>query len=158
RHRDVLQGVSRGGDQTVAADQLGLRHGDRNHRDDLQDALPDLRGADFLLWPGLRGGEEDRPEGRHHGDRLHLLLQSPQAEQALCTPGQRVSRRGAETHVMKRWTLLLPLACCLAVNLALLITIALCHPDYLRDYRLNPNPDATDYVLLGRNIFLHGQF
>jgi 4-amino-4-deoxy-L-arabinose transferase-like glycosyltransferase len=47
---------------------------------------------------------------------------------------------------------------CLAINVAIFAGVALNRPDYLRDYRLNDNSDAVGYVLLGRNIFLEGQY
>jgi 4-amino-4-deoxy-L-arabinose transferase-like glycosyltransferase len=31
-------------------------------------------------------------------------------------------------------------------------------PDYFRDYRLNPSPDAQHYVLLGRNYWVRGEY
>ena len=36
--------------------------------------------------------------------------------------------------------------------------IATCWPAYLRNYRLNENPDAVHYVLLGHNLLLHGAY
>jgi 4-amino-4-deoxy-L-arabinose transferase-like glycosyltransferase len=57
-----------------------------------------------------------------------------------------------------RHLLAVPLVICAALNAALLTAIALNHPEYLRDYRTNPNPDAPHYVLLGRNVFLHGAY
>ena len=47
---------------------------------------------------------------------------------------------------------------CLGINLALFVGIAVRRPEYLRDSRLCRNPDAHHYVLLGRNLLLHGHF
>src|SRR5262245_1448232 len=47
---------------------------------------------------------------------------------------------------------------CLGLNAVLFVAIGCRRPDYLIDYRLNPNPDAHHYVLLGRNVFLHGAY
>jgi 4-amino-4-deoxy-L-arabinose transferase-like glycosyltransferase len=44
------------------------------------------------------------------------------------------------------------------MNAAIFAGIAIKNPEYLRDYRLNPNPDAVHYVLIGRNTLLHGQY
>jgi 4-amino-4-deoxy-L-arabinose transferase-like glycosyltransferase len=51
-----------------------------------------------------------------------------------------------------------PAVLCLAVNLAVFAAVAVNRPDYLRDYRTNHNPDALHYVLLGRNLLLHGEY
>jgi hypothetical protein len=51
-----------------------------------------------------------------------------------------------------------PVLICLAINSAILAGIAINNQVYLRDYRVNTNPDAVHYVLLGRNTLLHGQF
>jgi Dolichyl-phosphate-mannose-protein mannosyltransferase len=50
------------------------------------------------------------------------------------------------------------LAACLVLNLAVFAAIAMNWPAYLRNYRLNENPDAVHYVLLGHNLFLHGTY
>jgi len=50
-----------------------------------------------------------------------------------------------------------PLVCVL-LNSILLTWISINQPSYLHDYRLNINPDARHYVLLGRNFFLSGEF
>jgi len=47
---------------------------------------------------------------------------------------------------------------CLAINLAIGAAIALQRPEYLRDYRLAADPDGPDYVRLGRNLLLHGEY
>jgi 4-amino-4-deoxy-L-arabinose transferase-like glycosyltransferase len=47
---------------------------------------------------------------------------------------------------------------CLGLNAVLFVGITGRRPDYLSDYRLNQNPDAHHYVLLGRNLFLHGSY
>lgn len=47
---------------------------------------------------------------------------------------------------------------CFLLNMLLLAWIDLNRPEYLRDYRLNTNPDAPHYVLLGRNLLLRGQY
>jgi 4-amino-4-deoxy-L-arabinose transferase-like glycosyltransferase len=61
-----------------------------------------------------------------------------------------------------RWSFLraafIPATLCLALNLAIFATVALNRPDYLRDYRVNTNPDAVHYVVLGRNVLLHGHY
>jgi 4-amino-4-deoxy-L-arabinose transferase-like glycosyltransferase len=44
------------------------------------------------------------------------------------------------------------------VNGIFLIWIGINQPSYLHDYRLNINPDARHYVLLGRNFFLLGTY
>jgi 4-amino-4-deoxy-L-arabinose transferase-like glycosyltransferase len=44
----------------------------------------------------------------------------------------------------------------LSINLAMLLGVEAYRPRYLRDYRLNENPDAIDYVRLGRNLVLRG--
>ncbi|HEY1321318.1 MAG TPA: glycosyltransferase family 39 protein [Streptosporangiaceae bacterium] len=59
---------------------------------------------------------------------------------------------------IRRHPLVIPLAVCAALNAAVLLAVAARHPEYLRDYRTNPNPDAPHYVLLGRNVFLHGAY
>ncbi len=58
-----------------------------------------------------------------------------------------------------RWGLaLVPAGLCLAINLGILAGIAANRPDYLRTFRANNNPDAVHYVLLGRNLLLHGHY
>jgi len=52
----------------------------------------------------------------------------------------------------------LAVCACLALNASLIATVAVYRPAYLADYRLVDNPDARHYVLLGRNVFLHGQY
>ncbi len=47
---------------------------------------------------------------------------------------------------------------CLAINLGIAALIVVDRPEYLADYRLSNNPDCLDYVLLGENLLLHGQF
>jgi 4-amino-4-deoxy-L-arabinose transferase-like glycosyltransferase len=54
--------------------------------------------------------------------------------------------------------LLFPLALCISINALCLLAIWWNNSAYLRDYRTNYNPDARDYVFLGRNFFLHGEF
>jgi 4-amino-4-deoxy-L-arabinose transferase-like glycosyltransferase len=63
----------------------------------------------------------------------------------------------ALTCLSKR-SLAVPLAACAAINAALLLAIWGCNPEYMRDYRINGNQDARQYVLLGRNIFLYGAY
>ena len=61
--REVLQKIrDRGG-------PVRLRAGD--HREGRATRLPDLRGRDLLLRPHLRGGEEDRLEGRRARRLVH---------------------------------------------------------------------------------------
>jgi 4-amino-4-deoxy-L-arabinose transferase-like glycosyltransferase len=59
---------------------------------------------------------------------------------------------------LRRRSLAVPLMACAVLNAASLLAIAFYNPDYLRNYRLNPNPDAAHYVLLGRNIWLQGAY
>jgi len=47
---------------------------------------------------------------------------------------------------------------CLTVNALVLMYVAVERPEYLADYRLNPNPDARHYVLLGENLLTTGHF
>lgn len=51
-----------------------------------------------------------------------------------------------------------PIAVAAVLNIAILVGIAICNPDYLTDYRTGPNPDAIHYVLMGKNIFHHGAY
>lgn len=60
--------------------------------------------------------------------------------------------------VSPRWPTLLPCLVCLALNGFVAWVIQSNRPEYLRDARLNPNPDARHYVLLGRNVFLLGEY
>jgi 4-amino-4-deoxy-L-arabinose transferase-like glycosyltransferase len=53
---------------------------------------------------------------------------------------------------------LLPVGLCLAINWAIALGIAVHQPEYLADYELCRNPDALDYVYLGRNFFLRGHY
>ena len=46
----------------------------------------------------------------------------------------------------------------LAVGLTLFIWIGSVNRDYLKDYKLSPNPDAITYLDLGQNIWLHGEY
>jgi hypothetical protein len=57
-----------------------------------------------------------------------------------------------------RKTMLVLAGVCLGVNLTLAILIFANRPEYLKDYRLADNPDARHYVLLGRNVFLNGNY
>src|SRR5688572_27728144 len=52
----------------------------------------------------------------------------------------------------------LSLALCLAINLAIFVGVARNRPLYLRNTELMENPDARHYVLLGKNVLLHGRF
>ena len=64
RHGDLLQDVPPRG-RPVHDDRVApLRHRARDHRQGRAPRLPDLRGADLLLRPDLRRGQEDRLEGR----------------------------------------------------------------------------------------------
>ncbi len=54
--------------------------------------------------------------------------------------------------------LIAALAICLGLHLALLVGAALRNPTYLKDARLNRNPDARHYVLLGRNLLERGVY
>jgi hypothetical protein len=47
---------------------------------------------------------------------------------------------------------------CLAINAVIVVGAAIENPDYLRDYRLNSNPDAIHYVRLGCNWLLLGHY
>ena len=47
---------------------------------------------------------------------------------------------------------------CLILNLTVFAGIASERPEYLSDYRLNANSDARDYVKLGRNFLIEGQY
>jgi len=47
---------------------------------------------------------------------------------------------------------------CLVLNASILLGVMEGRPAYLRDYRLNDNPDAVHYVLLGHNSFIHHNF
>src|SRR5579883_1812165 len=60
-----------------------------------------------------------------------------------------------ELRRVAMWT---PILLCLGINIAILLSIALCNKDYMFNYKLNQNPDARHYVLLGRNALLHGHF
>ena len=53
-----------------------LRHRARDHRQGRPPRLPRLRGADQLLRPRVRGGQEDRLEGRRLGDLDHLQVRA----------------------------------------------------------------------------------
>lgn len=47
---------------------------------------------------------------------------------------------------------------CLAINLAVLLGIAVRNSEYLGDFRLSDSPDAQHYVQLGRNLLLDGRY
>jgi hypothetical protein len=47
---------------------------------------------------------------------------------------------------------------CLAFNLLVFFYLSAERPEYFSHYRLNPNPDATDYVRLGQNVITAGHF
>jgi 4-amino-4-deoxy-L-arabinose transferase-like glycosyltransferase len=65
--------------------------------------------------------------------------------------------RSALTTIQGRsW--LLPVLVCLGINLFFLIAVQRHNPEYMKDYTTNPSPDALDYVLLGRNFFLQGEY
>ena len=51
-----------------------------------------------------------------------------------------------------------PVLLCLVINGLLFAAVAVHRPEYLRDYRANGNPDVRHYVLLGRNLLLHGDY
>jgi hypothetical protein len=53
------------------------------------------------------------------------------------------------------WT---PILVCLGINSAIFADIAFNNRHYLLNYRLNANPDALSYVLLGRNTLLQGHY
>ncbi|MFH1484824.1 MAG: hypothetical protein ABIH46_02030, partial [Chloroflexota bacterium] len=55
-------------------------------------------------------------------------------------------------------TVLAVILACLGINLGIGALIAVNRPAYLADYRLSTNPDAKQYVLLGRNLLLHGHY
>lgn len=59
---------------------------------------------------------------------------------------------------LRRISFWIPILLCFGINLAILAGIAINNQEYLLDYRLNTNPDAVHYVLLGRNTLLHGHF
>ena len=46
----------------------------------------------------------------------------------------------------------------LAFGLALFIWIGCVNREYLKDYKLAPNPDAITYLDLGQNVWLHGAY
>ncbi len=52
------------------------------------------------------------------------------------------------------WVLLLGFA----LNLLILAWVATSHPQYLINYKTNPNPDAHHYLVLGKNVWTHGVF
>jgi 4-amino-4-deoxy-L-arabinose transferase-like glycosyltransferase len=54
--------------------------------------------------------------------------------------------------------LAVPLIVCAVLNAANLLAIARFHPAYLRDERTIEIPDAQHYLLLGRNLLLHGEY
>ena len=58
----------------------------------------------------------------------------------------------------RRISFWIPITLCFGINAAIFAGIAIKNPEYLLDYRLNSNPDAVHYVLIGRNMLLHGQF
>jgi 4-amino-4-deoxy-L-arabinose transferase-like glycosyltransferase len=58
----------------------------------------------------------------------------------------------------RRMSFLIPILVCLGINSAIFAGIAINNAEYLRDFRLNGNPDAVHYVLLGRNTLLHGNY
>ncbi len=87
RHGDLLQDVPPRGravhDDRVAA----LRHRAGDHREGGAPRIPRLRGADLLLRPHVRRGEEDRLEGR--------LLGSLDDHQAPLSRGGGIGQRRA---------------------------------------------------------------
>lgn len=46
----------------------------------------------------------------------------------------------------------------LAFGLTLFIWIGCVNREYLKDYKLSPNPDAITYLDLGQNVWLHGEY
>jgi 4-amino-4-deoxy-L-arabinose transferase-like glycosyltransferase len=67
----------------------------------------------------------------------------------------KTSTHGRDLRRISFW---IPLLLCFGINSAICTVLAIENPEYLLDYRLNPNPDAVHYVLLGRNTLLHGHF
>jgi 4-amino-4-deoxy-L-arabinose transferase-like glycosyltransferase len=59
---------------------------------------------------------------------------------------------------IRHWSLAIPLTVCVILNLVILLTVQESHPSYFEDYRLNPNVDAPDYVRLGWNVYLLGEY
>jgi 4-amino-4-deoxy-L-arabinose transferase-like glycosyltransferase len=52
----------------------------------------------------------------------------------------------------------LPIIFCLGLNIYVCVSIWILQPAYLQDYMRNHEPDARNYVLLGRNLLLEGQY
>ncbi len=52
----------------------------------------------------------------------------------------------------------LPLLVCGFANLNVILITAFSNHTYLVDYKLNPNPDAIHYVVLGNNILIHHEY
>jgi 4-amino-4-deoxy-L-arabinose transferase-like glycosyltransferase len=63
-----------------------------------------------------------------------------------------ISRRGGAYDAA------IVVAVALAGNAVIALAILATNAHYLRDYRTNANPDAVHYVLLGHNIWRHGEF
>ena len=80
-----------------------------------------------------------------------LNPRSPKSDE-LSTPGIDRESLGLRSLV---WV---PVVIAIGINLALFVGVSSCFPEYLRDYRLNANPDAKDYVLLGRNLLFEGHY
>jgi 4-amino-4-deoxy-L-arabinose transferase-like glycosyltransferase len=63
-----------------------------------------------------------------------------------------------QNRLMPRTLFWIPILVCVLINSAIFVGIAIGNQKYFVNYRLNPNPDAVHYVLIGRNAFLHGEY
>ncbi len=65
---------------------------------------------------------------------------------------------GRSQETAERWASLTVFLIPLTLSSAFFVLVAVNRPNYLRDYRLNANPDALHYVVLGRNLLLNGHY
>jgi len=57
-----------------------------------------------------------------------------------------------------KWPRMAIFLTCLAINIAVLLTVGTRNPEYMRNYRAAGTKDGNSYVRLGENIYLRGEY